>query len=290
MAKSKAKNKKMIYLVVVIAIVLIIAFLYINNNYLTVSEYLISNCEIPEEFDGYRIVQLSDLHSKYFGEKQKNLIRKIDELKPDIIVLTGDLYDERTNDDESSINAAVDLISGLSKNYDIYYVTGNHENTSDYHYDFEDKIRGFDNVYHLRGEKIPLRKGNSEIYLQGIEDISFSYNRKNYYKNLIEMSDNSREGYNILLSHRPYMIEDFLPDSNFDLIFCGHNHGGQIEIPIILPNGLYSPSEGWFPKYTKGHHILDDNDLILNRGLGPSKFPFRVFNSPEIVCVELKSE
>ena len=290
MASSKAKKKKMVYLVVVILVILMIAFLYINNNYLTVSEYQISNCEIPKEFDSYKIVQLSDLHSKYFGEKQENLIKKVDELKPNIVVLTGDLYDERTNDDESSINAAVDLISELSKRYDIYYVTGNHENSSDYHYDFEEKMKEFNNVYHLKGDKIVLSKGNSEIYLQGVEDISFSYNRKKYYKDLIEMSDNSKVGYNILLSHRPYMIEDFLTDSNFDLIFCGHNHGGQIVIPFILPNGVYSPSEEWFPKYTKGHHILDDNDLILNRGLGPSKFPFRIFNFPEIVCVELKSE
>lgn len=94
----------------------------------------------------------------------------------------------------------------------------------------------------------------------------------------------NRENFKILLSHRP---ELFLIYSHFniDLIFSGHAHGGQIRLPLI--GGLIAPNQGYFPKYTSGKHILQNSTLIVNRGLGNSLFPQRLFNHPEIILLKL---
>lgn len=277
-------------LAIIIFLLLCFLFLFWNNNFLSISNYEVKNNEIPKSFNNYKIVQLSDLHSKYFGKNQKYLISKINRIDPDIIVFTGDMYDGNRDKDISSIQPAIDLINNLSQKYPIYYITGNHEYDNKFHKEFQNKIKHNNNVFYLSETVIEIHKNNESIFLTGIDDASF-YSTKDisFYRTLLNLSNSSNKGFNILLSHRPYEIKKLLSKTNYDLILSGHNHGGQIEIPFILPNGLYSPSETFFPKYTKGIHYIGKNQLILSRGLGNSRFPLRIFNPPEIVVVTLKS-
>ena len=76
-------------------------------------------------------------------------------------------------------------------------------------------------------------------------------------------------------------------NAGFDLVFAGHAHGGQIRLP--LTEGLYAPGQGILPKLTSGSHDAGTCTMYISRGLGNSTFPFRVFNRPEIVSLELKS-
>lgn len=74
---------------------------------------------------------------------------------------------------------------------------------------------------------------------------------------------------------------------NFDLILCGHSHGGQVRIPYIL-KGLYAPNQGWFPEYTSGRYSFNNTTMIVSRGLSKKHLP-RVFNRPELVVIKFKN-
>ena len=91
-------------------------------------------------------------------------------------------------------------------------------------------------------------------------------------------------GYTILLSHRPELI-DIYASFDINLVFSGHAHGGQVRIPFI--GGVIAPNQGLFPKYTSGLHEVKNTKMIISRGLGNSAFPFRINNRPEIVVANL---
>ena len=89
-----------------------------------------------------------------------------------------------------------------------------------------------------------------------------------------------------MLSHRPEYF-DLYGESEIDLVFTGHAHGGQIRLPLI--GGIVAPGQGFFPKYDSGLYTKGNTSMLVSRGLGNSLFPFRVNNRPEIVVAELQS-
>lgn len=93
------------------------------------------------------------------------------------------------------------------------------------------------------------------------------------------------EGYTVLLSHHPELFELYA-ESGYNLVFCGHAHGGQIRLPFI--GGIISPNQGLFPKYTAGIYRKGDTKMVVSRGLGNSAFPLRINNFPEIVKITLE--
>ena len=92
--------------------------------------------------------------------------------------------------------------------------------------------------------------------------------------------------YNILLSHRPNLWGIY-EKAGMDLVLSGHAHGGQIRLPFT--NGLYAPDQGVFPQYTSGANKFGNTLVVISRGLGNSRFPFRVNNRPDIVNIILQS-
>ena len=94
------------------------------------------------------------------------------------------------------------------------------------------------------------------------------------------------DDFQILLSHRPELLSLY-SEYEFDVVFSGHAHGGQFRLPFV--GGLMAPDQGLFPKYTSGTYKLDNTTMIVNRGLGNSIIPIRIFNRPEIVVVTLKT-
>jgi len=101
-------------------------FLYLQNNLISVSKIKITSSKIPSSFKGFKILQLSDLHNKKFGDNQDVLIKKVKSIQPDIITITGDLIDSKSYDAEVSLQ----VIRELVKEYPVYFVTGNHEKWS----------------------------------------------------------------------------------------------------------------------------------------------------------------
>ncbi len=112
--------KKMLVLLIITSITL---FCVWQNNDLVINKINYINAKIPAEFNGYKIVQISDLHNKNFGKNQERLLKKIKEISPDIIVVTGDLIDRRKYD----LETAIVFIRGAQKIAPVYYISGNHE-------------------------------------------------------------------------------------------------------------------------------------------------------------------
>ena len=275
-----SKSKKLITFIV--CIICLLTYLQYENKALEITTIEVEDSKIPKSFDNFSIIQISDLHDAKFGKKQKNLIEKVKEIDPDIIVITGDFIDFSRYNIENSSN----FVYGVSDSYNVYYVPGNHEAALKSRYE---EVR--DNLQKagatvLDNKNYKICKDNECINLIGVQDISFIENKdKNILKNTIsELKDESL--YNILLSHRPNLWEIY-EKAGMDLVLSGHAHGGQIRLPFT--NGLYAPDQGVFPQYTSGANKFGNTLVVISRGLGNSRFPFRVNNRPEIVNIILHS-
>jgi len=258
-----------------------------QNNAITITKIDYVNPKVPEEFNGYRIVHISDLHNKLFGENQEHLLRKIQAVSPDIIVITGDLIDRRKYD----LDAAMIFINGARKIAPVYYVSGNHEAWSGDYENISKNLKS-SGVQILDDTKATLTRGKGKIEILGLSDpdfLTYSYldgtNTSKLREHIKRLSDDDM--FQILLCHRPELF-DIYEEENIDLIFSGHAHGGQFRIPFI--GGLAAPDQGLFPKYTSGAYIKNQSTMIVSRGLGNSIIPIRIFNRPEIVVVTLRNE
>jgi len=283
------KRTKKIWLIVFAIVISLILFFYYQNNSIITTEISFTSKNIPQDFDGYKIVQLSDVHNTTFGNNQSVLVEKVKKAKPDVIVVTGDLIDSYTYDEEPSLI----LMEQLVKITPVYYVTGNHEWRTGTFHSLEGKLQNL-GVRVLRNETNEISIGSATIQMIGIDDPSKLFDTEHYLteeeiaeESIIDSMKGLEEGsFNILLSHRPELFHLYA-QQDLDLVFTGHAHGGQIRIPFI--GGIIAPNQGFFPKYTSGAHTLNDTTMIVNRGLGNSLFPLRVFNRPEIVVVTLES-
>lgn len=258
-------------------------FVYWNNNSLTISTHTVSPTGLPSEFDGFRIVHLSDLHNKNFNGR---LTKKITDLSPDIIVITGDIIDFY----HTKTQVSIEFIEKIRSVAPIYYVTGNHEGRIEEYPEFRKEIENL-GVIILENKSTFIEHNGCKIQISGISDITFfegelhEEKEAEFFQKLSEMKPAKNGTTNILLSHRPEYFERYA-EVGYDLVFCGHAHGGQIRLPFI--GGLFSPGQGFLPKFSEGIHEKDGTKMIVSRGFGNSVFPLRIFNRPEIIVCDLK--
>lgn len=289
-------------------------FLQWSRKSIVTTEYSLESDRIPAEFDGFCIVQVSDLQSEYFGREQKNLLEQVRREKPEVIVFTGDLADRNHTDYRASLTA----VEGLAQIAPVYYVNGNHELALPQ----EDISQIYDlmkdaGVVLLFDETAVIEKKGAALCLTGLSEETV-YESKLHgqvgaeagdgkvpdtvsgrkkisdadiaesvildkMKELQKTSD-SNKGFSILLVHEPQFLATYAR-GRFDLIFAGHAHGGQIRLPFT--QGLFAPGQGILPHLTAGVHTYGKTKMVISRGLGNSTFPFRLFNRPEIVSVKL---
>lgn len=273
-----------ILIIIVVLIAFFIFFIWQNNS-IVVSNFDYKSSKVPKGFNKFKIVQISDLHNKVFGKKQFKLLEKVENLSPDIIVITGDMIDRR----RYNLKKAMYFIDKAVKIAPIYYVSGNNEAWSEKYFEVKKRLIKA-GVYVIDDETIEVKKNNSIINILGLSDPAFitsSYIDKTDTSKMEEhlMSWSMIEGFKILLSHRPELF-DLYSSNNINIVFSGHVHGGQIRIPFI--GGLIGPNQGLFPKYDSGSYINDKTTMFVSRGLGNSLFPVRIFNRPEIISVTLK--
>ncbi|KAF0092069.1 MAG: metallophosphoesterase [Fusobacteria bacterium] len=252
-----------------------------NNNRVELTEIEITSNNIPEEFKGTRIVQVSDFHNSMFGKDQSKILEKLNEAKPDFILITGDLIDRRN----TKIDVAVSFVEEAIKIAPIYFVTGNHEMLAEDYNILRNKLID-EGVIVLDNESVILKSGQSTLKLSGIIDpgkTEGSGKVKKVNASLASIEGESAD-FSILLAHRPDLFKVYAK-YDYDIIFSGHAHGGQFRFPFI--GGLLAPDQGFFPKYDSGLFRLGKTTMIVSRGLGNSLFPFRLFNGPELIIVEL---
>lgn len=247
---------------------------------LEISRYEVASQKLPESFDGFKIVQLSDLHGAEFGEDGMELVDKVGSLEPDMIALTGDFVT-----DEGDLAAVEKLAARLVKLCPVYFVSGNHEFGSG----LAVKVRNIlerAGVKYLSNEYLTINRGEDEILLGGVEDPLAYADMLSPDKLAQKMNDAAPDAFKILLGHRNYWMTEY-PELPVDLIFCGHAHGGLIRIPGV--GGLIGTDRRLFPDFDAGEYNNGRYTLIVSRGLGNSVPIPRIFNRPEIVCVELLS-
>lgn len=277
-------------LIILLAIIVVLAgfsiWVWHSNVTVGTTFYAVSSEDLPKNFDGFTIVQVSDLHNDIFGEDNCDLIEAINNSHPDIIVITGDLID--------SYNMDIDIVRNFIDNVvtiaPVYYITGNHEYRFPITFEEFEEYATNAGVTVLRDESTEFALDGESINIIGIDDPVFSgikdFEETSYFaeKTASLVPD---DGFSLLLSHR-HNILDVYCISGADLVLSGHAHGGQFRVPFL--GGLFTFKQGLFPEYTEGIFEKNDTVLIVSRGLGNSAFPFRINNPPELVVVTLEAK
>lgn len=282
-------KKKLIMLI--IGIVLLVLFCYEQNNLLKVTRITVYSKNLPKAFEGMKIVHLSDLHGKVFGENQRTLVEKIKAEKPDIIVFTGDMVDKRDFDEKPGLL----LMRELKAVAPVYFVLGNHEAWANNWERLREQLKD-ESVIVLENEGTQLKRGDTDIWIFGMSDPKSKPGQKEkaYAKKVLTAAEKEFEKenpsgkpmkYKLLLSHRPELFSLY-KEYGYDMVFSGHTHGGQIRLPFV--GGVVAPSQGLFPKYYAGLYSDGNTNMVISCGLGNSVIPQRVFNRPEMVVVTLK--
>ena len=261
------KNKRKYW---ILAAVLILGLAWVLWGNLTVglTEVTIEEDNLPMAFHGYKIAHVSDLHNSHLW---KQTISVLQEAKPDIICITGDIVDSNRTDVDTALAFAAEAV----KIAPCYYVPGNHEASLDDAV-YAQLTKGMEDlgVVILQDREVVLTRGDEQISIAGL---GWVVSRAE--------SISEFDGYRILLAHHPEHIETYKA-AGYDLVLCGHVHGGQFRVPFI--GGLLAPGQGWFPKYDAGLFDEGKTDLYISRGIGNSSFPLRLNNRPEVILITLK--
>lgn len=277
-----------ITVIAVILVVLVWIMLYDSNRFV-VRHYLLRDQRIKKPV---KAVVLADLHNKRYEKENERLLQAIDEIRPDMILIAGDIL---TAKPKASLETAVDLLTKLAGKYPIYYGNGNHEhrlklypeNYGDMAERYEEALQKI-GIRRLVNEHTVLEESGICIY--GSEIDKLYYKRfgiqpmdPEYLKSLLGQP--SAEKYTILIAHNP----DYFPkyaDWGADLVLAGHVHGGMVRVPI-WGKGVVSPNVRLFPKYDGGEFTLGKTRMLLSRGLGMHTIPIRLFNPGEVLEVDL---
>lgn len=275
--RSFKTKKPLLFILFPASVILLISAFYSG---LTVTEYAVYSDKINNPI---KIIYLADLHSCAYGESQQTLIKRIDEQNPDLILMSGDIMDDDLPD-----LGVIELLESIANKYPCYYVTGNHEFWSSRVDEQKDIFRAYGTIV-LEGDCEDVVINGQTLLICGVDDPEVG--QEIFDKQLKDVSGLiNTEHYSILLSHRPELFEHYI-NYDFDLILSGHAHGGQWRIPLILPNGLFAPDQGWFPEYTNGIYEKNNVKMLVSRGLSreSTRIP-RIFNPPELVVVHLVAE
>ena len=280
MAKDKEKHFSILKLLIIILLIIagIIAYgFFIEPKLITVKEQKITINNLPDNFNGFKVVHISDLHyGRMFDEKSlKKLVKSINEQKPDIVVLTGDLIDKDTNMTIDEANKISNLLNKINSTSGKYAINGNNDLKFDEWTNiitnggFKDLNNTYDTIY---------KDGYQNIFIAGASTSQDKLSINDKIKTSIDyLNSFDKDGpvYKILLIHEPDVIED-MNVNPFDLILAGHSHAGQIRLPFI---GAFILPEG-AQKYYENHYKIENSDLYISNGLGVSNYNFRLFNTP----------
>lgn len=280
-AKRPIKKRR----IVILSAIALLILTFIAVSYLpiiTTTSYTIKSNKVKENV---RICLLTDLHASNYGREWNILLREIDKASPDLVLLVGDIFDEKRK-----IDTVETILTTLAEKYSCYYVTGNHE----YYFPDAEQIKTTARacgVTVLSNDIVELTVNGQSITLCGVDDL-FAYStdetvsRPSLEKDIAALASKlPADSFSVLLSHRP-QLTDIYEKYSFDLVLSGHNHGGQMRIPFTNI-GLFNPRDGFFPDLCGGVYPLSDTtQMVVSRGLCRNIYP-RTFNPPEIVVIDI---
>ena len=265
-------------------------FVYWGNTDIKTDAVTYTSSALPAAFDGLRIVQLSDLHNREFGQNNAELYKAVENASPDVIFLTGDLVDEYAAEPvpyARSVGAALSAIAPT------YYVTGNHEwaHGNVVVEEIKAALREA-GVTVLSNEFVPLERDGDAILIAGIDDPNGSADQKTPDGLAGEIYSAYDDPFWLLLAHRNNLFNGRYCRLGADLTFSGHAHGGIWRLPFT--DGLVDTNLHFLPSFTSGFYRCTDEDcegaeVFVSRGLGNSpRWAFRLFNRPQVAVITLK--
>lgn len=294
--------------VIIAASVAVVGVNYVENRNFKETFYCVSNLKVNNKI---RVIQISDLHNCTFGKNNKKIVERVEKLKPDLIIYTGDCIESRAKSDDRVIN----LCSALAKVAPSYYIYGNNEvervyddpltqKSLDEKFGFNNKNRNPEKLLKIKDSlKSKLEKAGVKVLKNSSDTIEigttkvdvygvltsnpssfWSYGGESFDKHIYTNENNLK----ITAIHEPIVFEEHTPDSWGDVLLAGHTHGGVAKIPTIGP--LYTHDGGLFPErsghFVYGRYDVQGRPLIISSGLANNNF-LRINNQPEIVIVDI---
>lgn len=282
--KEKHTLRNIILFFILITFIIILILLYsrfIATKNIQVKEYKIVNKNFTDNYYGLKIVHISDIHYGRitFNNDLKELVRKVNSINPDIVVLSGDLIDKDTKLSNNEADKLSNILSKMNAKIGRFAVNGNH----DYYFKNWDLIienSGFKNLNDTY-DTIYL-ESNRYILLSGIstnlyDDTDLDKKTNEIDNFLNEKKDEEKPIYSILVMHEPDYI-DFLNLNNYNLVLSGHSHNGQVRLPFIGALKFSLPPGS--KKYYENYYKVKNTDLYISNGIGTSTINFRLFNRP----------
>lgn len=288
---------------ILIFIIILLIWSAIEQKCLAVTRYSVSSDRLPKNLDGINFVLLADLHDKNFGRNNMRLVKAIDRISPDFILVAGDLVDKNKR---AYPGNAYKLLENLAGKYRIYYAYGNHEQTLEQckksdrpkeqklytsWIEYKERLKKL-NVEILDNTAAFYHKNNSRICIYGVtigEEFfrkhSIPVMKREYMNSLLGNTNNNY--FRLLIAHNPEHFREYTR-WGADLTVSGHLHGGLMRLPGL--GGVISPQVKFFPKYYAGSFKESNKYMIVSRGLGTHSYMPRLFNIPEIVYIKLKAD
>lgn len=273
---------KVLIFIIIICTLFFLYSRYIETNLFNIKEYPVVNSNIPSNFYGLKIVQISDIHYKSINDKKylNKVVKKINLLKPDIVILSGDLFDSNIKYSKSDYEDLVNILKNINYNIGKYAIIGEEDNLDKWNYviensDFINLNDNFDFIYN---------EGLDPILLVGISS-NYKNNHIKSTMNEIYSKINIDYKYSILVLHEPDFIDD-INYNKFNLILAGHSHKGEIVLPFI--NGIIKKK--YSSKYFDDYYNLDNTELYISSGLGTGKYKLRFLNPPSINFYRLRNK
>ena len=262
-------------------------WMFVDNRMLSVDKPEVKVKGLPAAFDGKKILHLSDLHRKRYGDRFNNLINTCAFLKPDYVFFTGDVMTRH----ETDLSPKLVFMKRLMSLGPVYFVPGNHETGAPdgrgHRLCREIEELG---VHMLINRSEKITAGGESVNIYGVELPATHYYSDRGFRDLTPVTADMLREYvgepeqgrtNILLAHDPLPFEAYA-EWGADLVFSGHIHGGIIRLPFV--GGLLSPERKFFPKYSKGLYKSGDSQIVVSAGLGK----FRMMNPSHILLVTLR--
>lgn len=273
--------KKILYYTLSFLVFIFILLIYsrfIGTTSLKINEIVI-NTNINDSYKGLKIVHFTDMHYKKIitENRVKELIKNINNTKPDLILFTGDLLDNLYNITNTDTNFLIKELSKLEAKYGKYAILGDQ--------DYKEK-EVISNIY-IQSNFILLNNSSTTIYNEYNDKIILiglgSYLENDFNLDNIKIDTNT---YSIFMVHEPDIIDNIRTKySNTSLILSGHSINGSINIPgikkLLLPEGA--------TKYYEPYYKLDNTSIYISNGIGVNNLNFRLFNKPSFNLYRLKN-
>ncbi len=284
------------FLIFVGICILIYADIWYETHTFKVTKYSITSSKLDMKNPTYRIVVLSDLHNKIYGDNNEDLISAIRKQEPKIIIIAGDML---IGKEGTAYDVALEFVKEITKICRVYYTNGNHEQRmKEQPQKFEPSYEEYRKELHAMGvimlddKSYILDMGCDLAVVTGLEIPKRYYEKFTNEKLTVEeiqdkVGKAEKDCYQILVAHNPVHAKGY-SQWGADLVISGHLHGGIIRVPLF--GGVITPQAQIFPRYSGGHYKVGSTDVIVSKGLGDHTVKVRLFNRAEIVVLELHNQ